>query len=82
MNLEVKIGLALIALVVVIFGACIIYGRSLVRSGRERKELHRRRVEDAEREEMFAPVESCPLCRANRSAEDDTKTWPGPEAKL
>ena len=51
----VKIGLVLIALVVVIVGACIIYGRSLVRSGRERKELHRRRVEDAKREELFSP---------------------------
>ena len=69
MSLEVKIGLALIALVVVIFGACIIYGRSLVRSGREKKELHRRRLEDEERERLMA-----------ERPEDDTKTWPGPEA--
>jgi hypothetical protein len=37
---------------VVIVGAAIIYGRTLVKEGREKKALHRRRVEDAEREEL------------------------------
>jgi hypothetical protein len=62
----IKIGIVLIAPIVVIVGACVIYGRSLVRSDREKKELHRRRVEDAEREELFSKDD----------ASDDTKTWP------
>jgi hypothetical protein len=42
-----------IALGVVIVGAAIIYGRSLVRKGREKKDLHRRRVQDEERRRLF-----------------------------
>ena len=61
------IGIVLIALTVVIVGACVIYGRSLTRPYRERKELHRRRVEDEERKRLFA------------NSDDDTKTWSGPE---
>jgi hypothetical protein len=86
----IKIGLVLIALVVVIVGACIIYGRSLVRTGKEKRELHRRRVEDAEREEMFkADAEAWkrgePPIRIDtpievdwgkRKDDDTTKTWP------
>ena len=49
-----KIAIVLIALFVVIVGAAIIYGRSLVRIDKEKKALHRRRVEDEERKRMFA----------------------------
>ena len=54
MTPSAKITIVLIALAVVIIGAAIIHGRSLVRSHRERKELHRRRVEDEERKRLFA----------------------------
>jgi hypothetical protein len=63
--MKYKIALVIIALAVVIVGAAIIYGRSLVRTGKEKRELHRRRVEDEERERLFAKPE-----------DDDTKTWP------
>ena len=47
------IAILIIALVVVIVGAAVIYGRALVKQGRDRMLLHRRRVEDAEREERM-----------------------------
>ena len=85
-----KIAIVLIALAVVIVGAVVIYGRSLVRSHRERRELHRRRVENAERKEMMSDgpipeghmrirwasgrVQDIPLRVKN--ANDTTKTLP------
>jgi len=86
----IKTGIVLIALVVVIVGACIIYGRSLVRTGREKKELHRRRVEDEEREELTKqswlsddPWKWSPACKCELHPvkDDDTKTWPPGGAK-
>jgi hypothetical protein len=74
----IKMGIVLIALVVVIVGACIIYGRSLVRKGRDKQELHRRRVEDAERKEMFSEGWNFPPpCKCElHPVDEDTKTLP------
>jgi len=84
------LALCLIAAFVIIAGAVIIYGRSLVRIDLEKKLLHRRRVEDAEREETMGLVpdsESMILTyadgrqvripfKAESPADDDTRTWP------
>jgi len=78
------LALCLIAAFVIIAGAVIIYGRSLVRMDLEKKLLHRRRVEDAEREERmgegpereFIVGSDGHIRPAYEIKDDDTRTWP------
>jgi len=83
--------ICIIALAVVIVGAAIIFGRSLVRSGHEKKVNHRLRVEDDEQRDMFSPEHMSMRVGQYREMQklrkevgapvldlpdDDTKAWP------
>ena len=73
-----SIAICIIALIVVIVGAAIIYGRSLVRISHEKKANHRLRVEDDAQREMFK-ANAQAWQRGGPTTDDTTQILPGVE---
>jgi hypothetical protein len=72
--------------IIIAVAAVVLIGRKVwvITAGRKRREhqeLVRRRKEDAEREELYAWRNRKTEVKGSvGTPEDDTKTWPGPEA--
>lgn len=86
-----SIGIVALAFVIIAILAFVLWLVAIIRDGTKRREgalLARRVTEDEARARLMGDQfdgtkfyeTDCPLCRANNSKLDDTKTWPGPGA--